>query len=357
MRKKKQIRQVHTGGGLYYVYDLDMDAMGKVRRVYGRTEAEVKEKIEKAKEERQLALSFQKPNNTNLKEYVMFYFKNVVGQVRASKIKQQINLMDNAVFHSKMNRDILSITPDDVAGFYVKLSEKYSYQNLKDIADILQKTFELAAASGLAVADISEVPIPQKEVAKQIQSGYIMTGKELEQLRDFCIKENCVRYGRNEMLLLFCLFTGLRYQKVFGLRGCDVDLAKHTVAVNGIDFPLSEKCCQWLEQARQSQMLEIPSAEECAEGGVGITRYTNVLFTNAKGKSPSVTALQYTLSSILNQCGFPAGINSKTIHQAVILSELENGVSEQELARRYGYKSLTAIHTVRDAYIVQKTLF
>lgn len=349
----RKIRKVTTGSGTYFVYDLVVDSSGKRKRVYGKSIDEVKKKIEAAEQERKHSLSYQKPNNTNLREYIMFYFKSVVGTIHATRLNRLINIVDNAVSRTQLNRDVQSITREEIAEFYVKLSHKYSFKDVIDIIDVLRKTFALAAESGLEVVDISDIASPQKEDVIPYASGYIMAEKELVQLRNYCIQENCVMYGINELVLIFCLFTGLRFQKAKTIHSYDVNLEKKIIVVDDKPFPLTEECCQWLEQMRESKILEMPSAQECTDSSIGITRYTNLLFVNKLGNSPTVNSLKGTLTAITNRLGMPLGIISKTIHQAVIISELEKGVSEKELAKRYGYKTERAISNIRAAYILQ----
>ncbi len=57
----KKIRLVNTRGNEYYVYDLDEDMFGKKKRLYAKSEEELKAMIEKATEEREDALMKQKP--------------------------------------------------------------------------------------------------------------------------------------------------------------------------------------------------------------------------------------------------------------------------------------------------------
>lgn len=77
----------------------------------------------------------------------------------------------------------------------------------------------------------------------------------------------------------------------------------------------------------------MPSAQECTDSSIGITRYTNLLFVNKLGNSPTVNSLKGTLTAITNRLGMPLGIISKTIHQAVIISELEKVYQRKNLPK------------------------
>ena len=138
MRKgTKKIRKVNTGLKEYYVYDLDEDAAGKRKRLYAATESELKEKIRKAEEERQLHLSYQKPEDLLLESYVKFYFKNTIGNVPSSNIKRSLQVFQSVVFPSEINKDITTISVEDIEKFYKGLVEKYSSESIELIHEYL----------------------------------------------------------------------------------------------------------------------------------------------------------------------------------------------------------------------------
>ena len=126
MRKgTKTIRKVRTHNNEYYIYDLEEDIFGKRPRLYAKSEEEMLKKIEQAEEKRKSDLMKQTPKGKGLKEFVLFYFKNIVGSVPSVHIKRLMNLFENAVFGSSIDRDMDEITADEIKEFYDNLIDKY----------------------------------------------------------------------------------------------------------------------------------------------------------------------------------------------------------------------------------------
>lgn len=81
------------------------------------------------------------------------------------------------------------------------------------------------------------------------------------------------------------------------------------------------------------------------------------LFLTSKGTSPSLPSVQKTLTAIAIQCGLPKGVNGKALYKSYVIYELENGVSVEELTKRFNYHSKKPINDIRDEYEVRNLLF
>lgn len=359
MRKgTKKIRKVNTGTNEYYIYDLDMDAFGKQKRIYGKTEGEVKLKIEAALKEREEIVSVYKPKTKKLSDYVTYYFKKAVGQIAAGDLKSKISLFERVVFGSKLDRDIDTISEADIQEFYESLVEKYPLSSIEKIDAVLQKTFAISNTEGTTNLSFDNIKLPA-EINDGTEDYYILTPKEFEELLSFCIADNCTRYGSNELIIVFSMMTGIKFSDLKTIQNKDVDLAKGTVFCAGRTVQLSDKCREWLKhQADEGRLL---SSAPMEGDGAGISRYTcdgeSLLFVNSKGLSPTIQGIQYTMNSITKRCGLPKGIKGKTLCKSYVIYELENGTTAEELSRQLGYKTSRPINDIRDEYEVRKRLF
>lgn len=345
MRKgTKEIRKVFTGIREYYVYDLDEDAFGKCKRLYGKTKGELEEKIARAKAERKAVLNVYKPKTKQLSEYVNYYFKNAVGSIPSRNIKRLLTLFERTVFNSEIDKEIDTITEEEMQNFYDNLHLKFPLRSVQEADEILRKVFDLATEDFDLSFDFSKVKTPTSEV-ETTTANYIMTPKEFDDMLDFCIADNCTRYGSNERIIIFCMLTGAKLSFTKTLRVNNVNLQDKKVVVGSKTLPLSARAVEWIE----TQMADgnLPSSLQENE----------LLFTNSNGVSPTLQSIQYTIQSITKRCGFPKGITGKTIVKAYVISELDKGVSPEELTIRLGLRNRMAIADIQAEYEVRQALF
>lgn len=361
MRKgTKSIRKVFTGSQEYYVYDLDEDAFGKSKRLYAKTEGELKEKIEAAEQERKRLILAYKPTTKKLSDYVLYYFKNAVGNVSSTNIKKQLKLFENAVFGSSFDRDIDTITKEDIQSFYISLSEKFPVQSVRDIDTVLQKTFEISNMENITDMDFEGITIPEERATTN--ASYILAPNEFESLLTFCIDDDCTRYGRNELIIIFSMLTGLKISSLKRLVSKDIDLESRTVFCEGRSIPLSDRTVSWLvTQAVNGKMpVAVPEGFTNEEGeaiSAPSCKEDEILFTNSGDVSPTMQSVQSTLTSITKRCGLPKGITGKTLCKSYIVSELSNGASAEDLCSRLGYRTQISIKEIQDEYEIRKMLF
>lgn len=347
MRKgTKKIRKVNTGTREYYVYDLDEDAAGKRKRLYASSEAELKEKIRQAEEEKQLALSYRKPETPTLENYVKFYFKNAVGNIPSANIKRSLQMFQTIVFPSEISKDITQITVKDIERFYKRLVEKYSAQSIDQIHEYLGKTFELSNALGVTDFDISKVSVPTRGKDELI-SEHIMNPDELKIMTDYCVEDDCKRYGRSELVITFSLLTGLKISEIQRLTIKDIAEDFSSLSLSKREFPLSEKAAVWLKAHLDSEdplrTLKLEGAE--------------TMFCNSNGKPTALSSVQVTITRITQRLGLPRGITGKTIHKAVIVKHMNEGEGKEELRKLYGYKSSDPVQKMQDDFYILNELF
>lgn len=333
MRKgTKKIRKVCTGTNVYFVYDLDEDALGKRKRLYAKTESELKEKIEQADKERQLSLAAQRPTSTQLSDCANFYFKNAVGKIAATDIKRLVVLFSNTVYGSMIDKNINTITAEEIQSFLDKLSEVYHVRSVEEVKNTLEKVFTLYDQE----VDFSAISVNEKATPVSC----IVTPSEYEEVIDYCILDNCTKCGKNELLLLFCLFTGIALSKAKKLNRSDLDLENKSFTLEGRTYPLPDKAVAWLQ-------------EQILAGALN----DSPLFVNSRNVSPSLQSIQSTIDSITKRLGLPKGLTGKTLTKSYIVWQLNNGMSAEALTEYFGYKDKFKIQSVFDEYKVRTELF
>lgn len=336
----KKIRLVNTRGNEYYVYDLDEDMFGKKKRLYAKSEEELKAMIEKAAVERETAILKQKPQGRGLKEYVTFYFRNAVGNVPSVNIKRWITLFENAVYGSDIDRDMNEITEEMICGFYEQIISKYPMDSVNEIDEILRKTFLLANKFEVTDFDYSVIPAPKKmaeDMGKQDRNAeYIAEESELDALLKFCLDDNCRKYKKNELVLTFALLTGFPIDDISDLKRSDFDLSVPAVVFKGRQADIDEATAEWLKRM-------------CDEGKLVLDGTDEPIF-------PKTPAIHFTINAIVKRCGLPKGITKKSLHKAYIVRQIEKGISPEYLQKRFGYRSIDSILKIRDDYEVLKML-
>lgn len=171
MRKgTKKIRKVFTGTQEYWVYDLDEDEFGKRKRLYAKTEGELKQKIEQAEKEKREKIARYKPKTSLLSDYVRYYFKNAVGNIPSREIKRLLKMFEKIVFGSEIDKDMNTITTKEMQDFYAALIEKYPYESVQEIDKILRKTYTLANQDGVSNFNYDEVTIQEKGSTSKLET-------------------------------------------------------------------------------------------------------------------------------------------------------------------------------------------
>ncbi len=332
------IRKSKTRGNEYYVYDLPTDIFGKRKRLYGKTEEEVKRKIKEYEEHREM-LKNQFPEGSRLKDFVLHYFRNsAAGSISGTRTMQLVNLFENAVFDSSIDRDMNELTAEEIQDFYKTLLKRYAVDTVKDIDIVMGNVFEMARSAGRTDFDYTSVVFPEQEEAA-VCPEYYASAEELDKLLEFCLMDNCRKYKANELFLTFVLLTGLAFTDVKKIPCKDVDLSVPQLVTNGRVFPLDKRTAEWLKKMDGEEKLHISNYSE-----------GEMLFNDTAN-------FRVTMDLILNQCGLPKGISRKSLHQACIVRLLENGAQPSELYKKYGYKNAAAITAIYDEYRVNKKLF
>jgi len=331
-RGTKKIRLVTTGTNYYYIFDLDRDESGKRKRLYAKTEDELKEKIRIAERERSLMLSTKKLQTTKLSECVKFYFKSIVGKVTVSELKRFTVLFENTVYDSAIDKKINDVTIEEIQIFLDKLSDIYHKQSVKEIKNVLEKVFYLYEQD----IDFSSIAISDKASRKSC----ILTPSEYEEIIEYCLLDNCTRFGKNELLFLFCLFTGIMPSKAKKLNKSDFNFKNKTFELENKTYPMNEQTCVWLQ-------------EQILLGRFGDTPF----FINGNNVVPTLQSVLSTIDSITKKLGLPKGFTGKTLTKSYVIWQLNKGVSAETITEYFGFKNSLKVKEIFDEFEIRTKLF
>ena len=102
-----------VGGNTYYTYTFPMDMFGRRKRVYGKTEEEVLEKI--ANEvERRGGGGAGVPKSDSLMEHLEYYLRWSLAPDTKNKKNRQRFLVERYIKNSVIDKNINEITIDDI---------------------------------------------------------------------------------------------------------------------------------------------------------------------------------------------------------------------------------------------------
>lgn len=191
--------------------------------IYGKTQAEVKQKLKNKKE--------NKKNNSNtgyilqdwINEYLKEYKKNELKKTTYSSYEA---ICRKHIVGSKLgNMKLSKITSDNLQKYYNdKISEGYNSKTVRSIETILNSGLEMAVRLKL----ISENPnlyttIPKKEKYE----AQVLSKEEVQKI---------IREAKNEELypiVVTTIFSGLRKGEVMGLMWKQIDFEERRIRVSG----------------------------------------------------------------------------------------------------------------------------
>lgn len=346
MRKgTKKIRYVTLpDGNSYYVYDLDVDMFGKIKRIYGHTEGELKEKIDKALQDREVILMAKMPASDDLKSWVQFYLKTAVGQLALSTVKRYAVLCENSLYGSHIDINLKDLDQTKISAFIVSLLQSRSKDSVLEIDEIIRRTFDLAKRCGRVDFIPEKTTLPADNALKnRVVGGYIPSPAELDILLDFCLLDDCKKYSTKELVIAFMLLSGLRVNEILPLKISDFHISKddysdnNFIAVGDRKFSLDKRTVQWLKEQEKKQKIYIYtySYDETTGINTRINDADALVFTN-KGAQMIASNIQHTLRLICNRCGLNMGINTLTVFKGMVARLLNEGMSADAIAQRYG---------------------
>jgi integrase len=206
--------------GRYYVPTED----GPKRKViYGKTRAEVSEKLTKALSDRANGIVYDNENIT-IGEYLDVWLKgSVYGSVRQSTYDRDTNLVNNHIKPVLGSLKLKKLNSAHVQNFYRnRLDTGLSASTVRKIHDILRRGLAQAVDWHLTQRNVADVVKPPRPVPKEIVA---LSADETRRLLDAAAED------RLEALYVLAVHTGMRQGEMLALRWQDVDIENAVLSV------------------------------------------------------------------------------------------------------------------------------
>jgi integrase len=207
--------------GRYYVPTED----GPKRKViYGKTRAEVSEKLTKALSDRANGIVYDNENIT-IGEYLDVWLKgSVYGSVRQSTYDRDTNLVNNHIKPVLGSLKLKKLNSAHVQNFYRnRLDTGLSASTVRKIHDILRRGLAQAVDWHLTQRNVADVVVkPPRPVPKEIVA---LSADETRRLLDAAAED------RLEALYVLAVHTGMRQGEMLALRWQDVDIENAVLSV------------------------------------------------------------------------------------------------------------------------------
>ncbi|MDE5557431.1 MAG: tyrosine-type recombinase/integrase [Ruminococcus sp.] len=392
----KKVRLIEQNGSSYYMYPFSKkDTGGKDKKIYGKSEEELRDKVMAFYKEMRAVPEVQ---TTLLKDYVDYWAKKSFGIIETPEIVKILNLF-NVMVYGSLNTDISKITLEDMQNFYRKMQREFPFENVQRIDSSLRAVFEYAKKDGIENFDFSEIPpcTEQDCGSEMCPVEYLPTAEQQKHLLEYCRADTNTK--RSSWLLVFTLMTGLLASKAVKIQYKDCNFANKQVTVsltkNVFPFLLNDEVISWLKSIIVERAVEEAVKNKCLPEtlerygmtsdmvdaknpvqeqvvfnicnnpqyrDIFIANYMeqkpeNYIFVNKNFKPVIINNLQHTLDIVCRKCGLPSGITPAALHKAFIAKELEEGKSIDNLKKRYGYVNKVAINKIKAAYDLRKLLF
>ncbi|PLS82609.1 MAG: site-specific integrase [Actinobacteria bacterium] len=204
----------------YYV----QTANGVKRKVlYGKTRAEVSDKLVKAQSDRIDGIAYDDENMT-LGEYIEAWLKgSVFGSVRQSTYDRDTNLVNNHIKPILGGVKLKKLNAAQVQSFYRnRLDAGLSSSTVHKMHDILRRGLTQAVGWHLVPRNVADTVKPPRPAPKEMQA---LSNAEARRLLEAAGED------RLEALYILAIHTGMRQGELLALRWQDVDLENAVASV------------------------------------------------------------------------------------------------------------------------------
>jgi integrase len=195
----------------------------KRKTIYGKTQAEVRDKLTKALSDRIDGIVYDDENMT-VGEYLNMWLKgSVYGSVRQSTYDRDTNLVNNHIKPLLGSLKLKKLNSAHIQSFYRdRLDTGLSASTVHKMHDILRHGLAQAVDWHLSPRNVADVVKPPRPVAKEMVA---LSTDDTRRLLDAAAED------RLEALYKLAVHTGMRQGELLALRWQDVDLENAVVSV------------------------------------------------------------------------------------------------------------------------------
>lgn len=328
-----------------WVCDLDEIFFGKAKRIYcsgtPTDDSGITEKVKTEVLNRRLFYAFTRPKeNTSLQNCIDFCIgkKNMLssGFVPANLASKIRLALEDAYDCELFQRDIHSITEDDVQRFFEIIGQWYRVETAELLKRIICTTFEIFDVPFDAT---KVIPVIIQTVGDKKQNNIMLTPKEYEAMITFCRFDNRTRFGSNEDVILFCLLTGLPLSEAITLTYRDISFDNRRLKIKNhpLFFYRGDMVLRdWVRYKKATAHSE-----------------DDYLFVCRNGTVPKTQSILSTLNSIGRHLYLPRAITGKSLTKSFVIWQMSLGTPINNCQRYLG-KSDTDISCVCGQYKKQR---
>ena len=329
---------------------------GKRRYVYGKIEAEAREKLRAAQYAEKQGILATGPQQT-VKQFLEYWLEEVhKPAIRTSSYVHYRALLDKHIFPALGHIRVQRLTIQQVESFYAQLAKKgLSSKSIRDIHGVLRKALAHAVYLNLVsrnVCDIVKKSLPRKEKYE----FHVLTKEQARRLLDQ------VQGDRLEALIVLAITTGMRRGELVALRWSDVHLQEGYLQVNrsarrtakahgGILITEPKTASSRRKIVLSSFLIDVltqhRAKQEKERQTVGSTwQEHGLVFCNRRGGILNPDSLRKWFQGKLVQAGLPSMRFHDLRHSAATLL-LEMGVHVKVVSELLGHSTIT---TTLDIY-------
>lgn len=207
-----------------YIESRDANGKAIYRAVYGKSKAEVREKVENAK--REIAEAASPIEGKTFKQVAEDYLAEAKGAIASTTYDRYLDALERDVYPEYASTPMVDVTESEVNRF------------IKVAPDLAEKRGRSLTNSGLLVvkAVMSNVINYAKEAAGIEKAEIVMDRTAYEELTPREIEMICLKAKHNhcpEMLAaLLCLYCGMRTGELSAIKSDDVDTTRNEIYIH-----------------------------------------------------------------------------------------------------------------------------
>lgn len=191
------------------------------RSVYGRTQAEVREKLTEITSQVDHG-TYTKPSRMRLRAWLEIWTQDYLCGVKASTVKLYADYVRLYIAPALGATRLEELKQHDLQRFFNGLAARLSPKTVKNISGVLHAALDVAVcAKYIAGNPVTGCKLPKREKPD------IKPMSEEEQMAFL----QAVKGHKHELLYQIALFTGLRESELLGLTWDNVDFKKGTITV------------------------------------------------------------------------------------------------------------------------------
>ncbi len=207
-----------------YTYTFYRDADGKY--TYGKTQKEVKEKLEKKKKE---TISINQ--KTTFGEYIMYWLETKKNSIQPTTYDCYETMISSLIINRKCSLKDLQlhqINRDEFQLYLDDLATEYSRSTINKIWIIIKECVKYAEVSNEISANTTaliRLPIEAKVKVKKKEVPFLSI-EDANRLYDVSSQ-----YGNNAQIITLIMYTGMRVSEAIALKWKNVDLTNKKIYV------------------------------------------------------------------------------------------------------------------------------